>query len=122
MEFKKELETELRKKLDAVESEQQNIMQFRDIEQNIWYEVLECSDLKDGVYGKYFIMDLLNIENDEEIKVFSITKLIHVKNLVGKYIKYKGLKEKKNKPGKFFYDVSIIDIHTDELLTERYFY
>ena len=110
MEFKKELETELRKKLDAVESEQQNIMQFRDIEQNIWYEVLECSDLKDGMYGKYFIMDLLNIENGEKIKVFSITKLIHVKNLVGKYIKYKGLKEKKNKLGEFFHDVSIVEI------------
>ena len=104
---------DLLEKLDALEIQQQSILQFRELEQNKWYQVLECSDLKDAVYGKYFIMDLHDIEEDKNIKAFSITKLIHEKDLAGKYIKYKGLKEKKNKPDEFFYDVSIVDIKID---------
>ena len=104
---------DLIEKLDMLEIQQQSILQFRELEQNKWYQVLECSDLKDAVYGKYFIMDLLDIEENKNVKAFSITKLIHEKYLVGKYIKYKGLKEKKNKPDEFFYDVSIVDIKID---------
>ena len=104
---------DLIEKLDMLEIQQQSILQFRDLEQNKGYQVLECSDLKDAAYGKYFIMDLLDIEEEKNIKAFSITKLIHEKYLVGKYIKYKGLKEKKNKPDEFFYDVSIVDMKID---------
>ena len=107
MEDKKDLIEEL----DMLDIQQQSILQFKDLEQNKWYQVLKCSDLKDGAYGKYFIMNLLDIKEDKNIKAFSITKLVYVKILTGKYIKkHKGLKEKKNNPGEFYHDISIIDI------------
>ena len=102
---------ELISALDEAEKQQRNTLKFRDLEKNRWYKVLECSDMLDTAYGKYFTMNLHDIEEDKNIKAFSITKLINEHNdLTGKYIKYKGLEEKKNKPGEFFHDISIIDI------------
>ena len=98
---------ELISALDEIEK-QKSVLQFRDLEKNRWYQVIECSDLLDGTYGKYFILSLYDIMEDKNVKAFSIAKLVNLDDLTGTYIKYKGLKEKQNCREETFHDISIV--------------
>ena len=95
-------------KLNKLEEEKQNsdILQFRDLKQNVWYKVLECSDKAVGVYGEYFVITLLDTEENKTVRAFSIKRLADME-LIGKYIKYKGKKGKKNGTG-VFHDVCVV--------------
>ena len=98
--------------LDKLErqQEQSRVIKFRELKINKWYKVIRCSYLMESAYGEYFIMNLEDVKNrGNVIGVFSIPRLIPEHGgLTGKYLKYRGKKEKTNKPGEYFHDYSII--------------
>ena len=83
-------------------------IQLKDLEQNKCYCVLFHHEFYYGT-EKCFIVKLLDIEKNKDIYVVTSSERVYNIAFACEFIKYKGLKEIKNKPGEFLHDIRMLE-------------